>query len=76
MHIKTGKFVQLFDLPEQNSQLSEGIFCCLADGTSNCASGIDSRLLAALNGGYETLTSANMLASCKFDDIVLNEQSS
>lgn len=57
MHIKTGKFVQLSELSDRNSLLSVVLFCCLADGVS----GIDSSLLAALNGGYETLTSANML---------------
>ncbi len=63
MHIKTSKFVQLSDTSVRNSSLSGVLFCSLADGVSNCASGIDSSLLAALNGGYETLTWLNMLAS-------------
>lgn len=64
MHIKTGKFVQLLDSRDRNSSLSALLYCCLADGVSSRASGIDSSLLAALNGGLRNLTSANMLASC------------
>lgn len=66
MHIKTGKFVQLLELSCWNSQLSIALNCCLADG----ASSIDSYLLAALNGGYETLSGANMLASYTFYEII------
>lgn len=65
MHIKTGKFVQLLELSCWNSQLSIALNC-LADG----ASSIDSYLLAALNGGYETLSVATMLASSQFHEII------
>lgn len=56
MHIKTGKFVQLFESSHRHFQLPVALNRCLADG----ASSTDSYLLAALNGGYETLSAAKL----------------
>lgn len=60
MHIKTGKFGQLFDSYQRESQLSTALIRCLADGAS---------CVAALNGGLRNFA-ASALASDQFNETV------